>query len=447
MDNGQTTYSFPILDDEEILACLRELEVDLDASELRKPTEEVMRRVYGGLVEILTGRTLEEIRRVDEEALATVDDPESIRADIPNFMFFMAVQELAIGCGLDDFGVDDIVEPDYKNAQRNLSALINFAKFREERLVDFEEALMARDAEYAELERARAENVHLKAELAAAQKAGFSQELADLEREVGEVSLDAEQMEAKAKEAENELQAALEEEKMLRRQLAELEAAHSNGGEDQQMAAADEDAEHGSESLEEMQALEAELRESISIMQEIKNSREEHERMKAEYKKMQEEVAQQEEEIWKLDAKMEQLQRQEQSMDEKMARLKSQGKLKEEAALAALHAAQEELAAAQERADNQRAKDEENKKEIMAIEAQMKKMTDDHNRDMDALVRKYHELRDVVRDYHEQLFGVMEDMNTKGQRRERERAMAGTPNSSMLSTPPSAMSIDSMMHG
>ena len=77
----------------------------------------------------------------------------------------------------------------------------------------------------------------------------------------------------------------------------------------------------------------------------------------------------------------------------------------------------------------------------------MKKMTDDHNRDMDALVRKYHELRDVVRDYHEQLFGVMEDMNTKGQRRERERAMAGTPNSSMLSTPPSAMSIDSMMHG
>jgi hypothetical protein len=66
---------------------------------------------------------------------------------------------------------------------------------------------------------------------------------------------------------------------------------------------------------------------------------------------------------------------------------------------------------------------------------------------MDALVRKYHELRDVVRDYHEQLFGVMEDMNTKGQRRERERAMAGTPNSSTLSTPPSAMSIDSMMHG
>jgi DNA repair ATPase RecN len=43
-------------------------------------------------------------------------------------------------------------------------------------------------------------------------------------------------MEAKAKEAENELQAALEEEKMLRRQLAELEAAHSDGGEDQQMA-------------------------------------------------------------------------------------------------------------------------------------------------------------------------------------------------------------------
>jgi chromosome segregation ATPase len=200
-----------------------------------------------------------------------------------------------------------------------------------------------------------------------------------------------------------------------------------------------------SEELENLQEAERQMLASIEIMEQIKKEKEEIESMKAELKSLQEEVSTKEEEIWKLDAKLEQLQRQKQSMDEKMARLESQGKLKEEAARAALQAAQEELAAAKSRVSSQRAKEEENRKEIIVLEAETKRIMDEHNRDVDALIRKYHELRDVVRDYHEQLFEAMEDVNNKGQRRERERAMISSPGSDILSTPPSAMSMDSMM--
>jgi kinetochore protein Nuf2 len=85
----------------------------------------------------------------------------------------------------------------------------------------------------------------------------------------------------------------------------------------------------------------------------------------------------------------------------------------------------------------------ENQKEIAELEAAMKKLTDEHNRDMDGLMRTYEELRDTVVEYHNELFEAMEDMNNKGQRRERAVAMQASPGgSSMLSTPPSAMSID-----
>ena len=78
-----------------------------------------------------------------------------------------------------------------------------------------------------------------------------------------------------------------------------------------------------------------------------------------------------------LEQKLKQLQRQKQAMEEKMARMESQGKLKKDAAEAALRAAQEELAARTARAGHQRQKELENQKEIAELEAAMKKLTDE----------------------------------------------------------------------
>ena len=42
-------------------------------------------------------------------------------------------------CGVHDFTMKDILTPDPKRVRRHLSAIINFAKFREERLVMYSE--------------------------------------------------------------------------------------------------------------------------------------------------------------------------------------------------------------------------------------------------------------------------------------------------------------------
>ena len=50
-------FSFPVLENEELLHCLHDMEVQLDISQLAKPTCEVFRPVFEQLVIELTGVT------------------------------------------------------------------------------------------------------------------------------------------------------------------------------------------------------------------------------------------------------------------------------------------------------------------------------------------------------------------------------------------------------
>ena len=46
--------TFPLLQDDELLACLEEMEVGLDPSQLQKPTYEVIKPMFEQLVVLLT---------------------------------------------------------------------------------------------------------------------------------------------------------------------------------------------------------------------------------------------------------------------------------------------------------------------------------------------------------------------------------------------------------
>ena len=50
-------YSFPILSDQELLPCLREMEMPLSAAQLAKPTQEVVKPIYEAIVASLMGIT------------------------------------------------------------------------------------------------------------------------------------------------------------------------------------------------------------------------------------------------------------------------------------------------------------------------------------------------------------------------------------------------------
>lgn len=51
------SFSFPVLENDELLPCLEEMEVPLTAAQLAKPTYEVVRPVFESVLIMLTGIT------------------------------------------------------------------------------------------------------------------------------------------------------------------------------------------------------------------------------------------------------------------------------------------------------------------------------------------------------------------------------------------------------
>lgn len=50
-------YSFPVLEDSELLPCLEEMEIPLDASQLAKPTYETVKVVFENVLLTMGGVT------------------------------------------------------------------------------------------------------------------------------------------------------------------------------------------------------------------------------------------------------------------------------------------------------------------------------------------------------------------------------------------------------
>ena len=137
--NMSSSFSFPLLSNADILSCLEELGSDIREQELLRPTYEVLRPIYENLVMLLVGLTREEIHQPMVMAMDGMDYPEMHEDSIATMQFNKALMALLKGSGVLDFTLKDLHKPEYMRTRRNLSAIINFAKFREEKLAFFNE--------------------------------------------------------------------------------------------------------------------------------------------------------------------------------------------------------------------------------------------------------------------------------------------------------------------
>ena len=141
MSTTKTTYSFPILTNDEIRSCLKELKIELSERDLLRPTHESLRHVYESAYELFFNVNLDEDEsfQPDPEIAEEVglEFPELYEDAIPNVLFLSRLQELMLKIGVEDFSFKDVWKPEYTRTRRNMSALINFAKFREEQLIEF----------------------------------------------------------------------------------------------------------------------------------------------------------------------------------------------------------------------------------------------------------------------------------------------------------------------
>jgi len=55
------TYSFPVLSDQELLPCLKEMELPLTSAQLAKPSYEIVKPVYENVVSSLMGISRSEL--------------------------------------------------------------------------------------------------------------------------------------------------------------------------------------------------------------------------------------------------------------------------------------------------------------------------------------------------------------------------------------------------
>lgn len=78
-----------------------------------------------------------------------------------NLSFFRALGRLMKAAGIMDFSLRDVFKPESQRVRRYLSAIINFAKFREEKLATYDSLIQNSDQAASQREDLEAENARL----------------------------------------------------------------------------------------------------------------------------------------------------------------------------------------------------------------------------------------------------------------------------------------------
>lgn len=129
------SFSFPILTVEEILVCLTELNIHIDEDDLVKARPEAIRNVYEQLIYESLGMSKEELYTPKYAFMDAIKYEELHDESIPVLHFIRSMNKLLVASGaMDGFTLRDLVRPEPARVRRNLSAIINFQKYKEERL-------------------------------------------------------------------------------------------------------------------------------------------------------------------------------------------------------------------------------------------------------------------------------------------------------------------------
>ncbi|TPX33898.1 hypothetical protein SmJEL517_g03319 [Synchytrium microbalum] len=138
-DKKKPSFSYPLLKPPEVTRCMNEcLQVPFTDDDLSKPNGPRMLNVYEGITEIFMGISRDSYAHPNFAVLEMLDYPD-LHVDAIAFMaFYRQLLKLMAKVGYEDFSLRDLQKPEPGHVRRICSAIINFAKFREERMSVFE---------------------------------------------------------------------------------------------------------------------------------------------------------------------------------------------------------------------------------------------------------------------------------------------------------------------
>ena len=187
------TYSFPNLKTHDIILCLKELGINVSEDDLSHPEKdkEQIRRMFEHLTEVCTGISRDEMNQPAFSGLSVLEYPELHEDSIPQINSFRACQKLMDTCGIKDFTIKDFIEPNAKRLRKQLSGVMNFAKFREERLNLFTDLTNKRIGLQEKLRMLKQENVENTNKLAL-----MREQTADEETEIQKTDKECKELES-----------------------------------------------------------------------------------------------------------------------------------------------------------------------------------------------------------------------------------------------------------
>ena len=85
------TGTFPILKDDAICSCMKELNMDLDVASLRAPKPKQLATIYENFVDLLMGVSRDEAMQPQFAALDVLEHPELHETSIGEIMFMKSL--------------------------------------------------------------------------------------------------------------------------------------------------------------------------------------------------------------------------------------------------------------------------------------------------------------------------------------------------------------------
>ena len=383
MATQQQKFSFPLLKPPDILQCLYELEIRMSEEELNQCDKhrESVRRVFEQLMEMCIGVTKEELAQPAFAGLQSLNYPELHEDSVSELAHFRAIHRMMEACGVHDFSVMDMLAPNHKRLKRQLSAVINFAKFREEQVAKYEATQGESVAMEQRYRAAQRKNAELKAQIARLERAKDSEKESEEETKAAVAALRLELADAKKRaasaatkkaEAADSLDAVRAEAAKSSAELASAEAeraeleakiVHVDPERTATLKALTQKCAEAQRALDEATAetretearavgakeLARDIAKTTEYMEEVVEAHRKKKEASTKLKEAKKKHGAMEERQYEIEAKVETLKRQEANCAEKLNRLKSQGELKRHAAEASLKAAKEELEAVKAR--------------------------------------------------------------------------------------------------
>lgn len=139
---------FPLLEVPELSVCLRSCNLNAPEEDLYRPTSIFVQTLFAQIIDIFLSLPPNVIRTKQRRVLEEEDAPEEFEESLDIVSLQMVLYQFLVDCGVYDFIITDIIKPDPARLKRLLSAVVNFARFREEHLYDNEHIIQDNNVKF-----------------------------------------------------------------------------------------------------------------------------------------------------------------------------------------------------------------------------------------------------------------------------------------------------------